>query len=385
MKELNNNNNNNNEDNNDNDTYLLTITLPKSKSCYHLESLPLSTDGMIVVDQIQPLSLIFMSINSNYGQTSIKLPPIECEDGEELELENENEIIFQKEDPNLLILTLVDVKSSKYPSLSWTTPLPNPNLSTSLNPSLSPSLNVNESNYWNRIHDLFTMCLKLSNYNKNCFDPFLISPLLLDMMGYITSPSKTKSKSKYSHFSYQSTSDSIWRNRSISKEVQPKKIKKIKTKTQEKRKIKGNMKGDNFFMALEDDDDEDDESNESEEEEEEENIQNHEEICIDDIEEGENIAKQQQQQQQVQEEENNEFTKNISFPTNNKLYGNVRAICALDCEMCETSYGSELTRISIVCPVDGVILDKLVSYFYLFLLFFILIFFISYFIFFDFR
>jgi DNA polymerase III epsilon subunit-like protein len=36
-------------------------------------------------------------------------------------------------------------------------------------------------------------------------------------------------------------------------------------------------------------------------------------------------------------------------------------ICALDCEMCYTDMGLELTRISVVCPVQGVVYDTLVK------------------------
>jgi hypothetical protein len=75
-------------------------------------------------------------------------------------------------------------------------------------------------------------------------------------------------------------------------------------------------------------------------------VLNHEEICLDDLDEELGAVSTAPMD---------------SFPPNNRLSGNVRAICALDCEMCETAYGSELTRISIVCPVDGVIFDTLVS------------------------
>ena len=37
------------------------------------------------------------------------------------------------------------------------------------------------------------------------------------------------------------------------------------------------------------------------------------------------------------------------------------AICAIDCEMCCTAEGSELTRIAVLCPTRGVVLDTLVS------------------------
>ena len=37
-------------------------------------------------------------------------------------------------------------------------------------------------------------------------------------------------------------------------------------------------------------------------------------------------------------------------------------ICAIDCEMCSTEDGLELTRVSVVCPKQGIILDSLVSY-----------------------
>ena len=36
------------------------------------------------------------------------------------------------------------------------------------------------------------------------------------------------------------------------------------------------------------------------------------------------------------------------------------AVCALDCEMCTTSAGLELTRLTLICPINGVIYDTLV-------------------------
>ena len=36
-------------------------------------------------------------------------------------------------------------------------------------------------------------------------------------------------------------------------------------------------------------------------------------------------------------------------------------ICAIDCEMCSTEDGLELTRVSIFCPKHGIIIDALVS------------------------
>ena len=44
----------------------------------------------------------------------------------------------------------------------------------------------------------------------------------------------------------------------------------------------------------------------------------------------------------------------------NKLEGR-KAIVAIDCEMCLTGPGLELTRVTVVCPVQGVILDTLVK------------------------
>ena len=41
-------------------------------------------------------------------------------------------------------------------------------------------------------------------------------------------------------------------------------------------------------------------------------------------------------------------------------------ICSIDCEMCGTEDGLELTRISVVCPLQGVILDTLVRFFFSF-------------------
>lgn len=36
-------------------------------------------------------------------------------------------------------------------------------------------------------------------------------------------------------------------------------------------------------------------------------------------------------------------------------------VCAIDCEMCETALGKELTRVSVVCPERGVMLDTFVK------------------------
>jgi hypothetical protein len=37
------------------------------------------------------------------------------------------------------------------------------------------------------------------------------------------------------------------------------------------------------------------------------------------------------------------------------------SVCAIDCEMCSTASGLELTRVTVVCPLKGVVLDMLVS------------------------
>jgi len=37
------------------------------------------------------------------------------------------------------------------------------------------------------------------------------------------------------------------------------------------------------------------------------------------------------------------------------------SVCAIDCEMCSTASGLELTRVTVVCPLKGVVLDTLVS------------------------
>lgn len=38
-------------------------------------------------------------------------------------------------------------------------------------------------------------------------------------------------------------------------------------------------------------------------------------------------------------------------------------VCALDCEMCTTAAGLVLTRLTVLCPVNGVIYDTLVGRF----------------------
>jgi hypothetical protein len=47
--------------------------------------------------------------------------------------------------------------------------------------------------------------------------------------------------------------------------------------------------------------------------------------------------------------------------TTNRFPSGALGICSLDCEMCETEVGNELTRLSVVCPVSGEVLDMLVS------------------------
>jgi hypothetical protein len=42
-------------------------------------------------------------------------------------------------------------------------------------------------------------------------------------------------------------------------------------------------------------------------------------------------------------------------------FGKKLSICALDCEMCCTAAGTELTRICVLCPINGIVLDTLVS------------------------
>lgn len=296
----------------------------------------MSADGS--VDPLQPLSLIFFSTNPTLDDALVSVPA-ESEDGEEIE----DRIVFRKEDPNLLVLTLTDVKGSKYPSLSWDPLDP-------ISDSTSTSIDISESTYWNRIKDMFIKCLELSNYDKGCFDPFLTSPVLKEMMGYVTEPSSTRSKSKFLNYVYKSTSDPSWSKKSLSV-LTPAPVKKaVAPKVEsESKKPQRKADGENRFLAFDDDED----SDESGEIIEETTVINSEEICLDDEDEGED------DEQMSLVEENEE--KSSLFPSNNRLYDNVRAICALDCEMCETSYGSELARISIVCPVDGVILDKLVK------------------------
>jgi hypothetical protein len=337
-----------------NEIYSLALTLPESGASHSFESLPISVNG--AVDPLQPLTLIFTSTNPTLLDSSVSIP-VESEDGEEIE----NHVMFRKEDPNLLLLSLTDVKGSKYPSLSW-----DPSLHLKLSdfdPTTFASVSIKESSYWNRIKEMFVKCLELSNYDKGCFDPFLTSLVLQDMMGYVTSPSNTRSKSKFLNFVYQSTSDPSWTKRSPghqpvhpSVRAQPSALVAGATKKSKPPQRKADEEN-RFSVAFDDDDD--DESDESGEIIEEKTVVvNSEEICIDDDDEGEENEKMSLVTDETQEEEKK---KSCLFPLNNRLHGNVRAICALDCEMCETSYGSELARISIVCPVDGVILDKLVK------------------------
>lgn len=278
-----------------------------------MESLPVVIQEANDLQPVQPLPLIFFSVNPNCDTI-----PVQFEDGEEAA----PNITFKKEDPNLIVLTLSDVKGSKYPALSWTLAEP------------CETVNVNDPTYWSRFKDLFIKCLALCNHGRNCFDPFLTSPFLLDMMGYVTAPSKGTAKSKFSNFSYQTTSSLPWNKGS-------KPIKKTLV-------LQKHSKGDNPFLALGDDGDSDESGEVSEG-----YAINSEEICIDDVDSDHDLDTSNHLQS--------------SFPENNRLYDNVRAICALDCEMCETSYGSELTRISLICPVDGVILDQLVSHYFDFL------------------
>lgn len=44
-----------------------------------------------------------------------------------------------------------------------------------------------------------------------------------------------------------------------------------------------------------------------------------------------------------------------------KMEYNFLCLCALDCEMCETSQGLELTRITVICPEKGLVYDTLVK------------------------
>ena len=68
----------------------------------------------------------------------------------------------------------------------------------------------------------------------------------------------------------------------------------------------------------------------------------------------------------LEELEDGEEREEYSDKTEHELIAMIRhgeklSICALDCEMCCTDKGTELTRISVLCPVNGLVLDTLVK------------------------
>jgi DNA polymerase III epsilon subunit-like protein len=52
---------------------------------------------------------------------------------------------------------------------------------------------------------------------------------------------------------------------------------------------------------------------------------------------------------------------NMNKDDDKKVPTGVLDLCGIDCEMCYTEIGLELTRVTVVCPVRGVVYDALVK------------------------